>query len=194
MSGEKLTPELLLGAYEHGLFPMAENRHAEGVVWMNPKVRGIIPLDGFNVPRKLKKVIGEFEITADKCFADVIRLAADSRSSTWINDEIIDAYIGLHKIGHAHSVEAWKDGKLVGGLYGVSIGAAFFGESMFSLESGASKVALVHLVDRLKAGGYLLLDTQFVNEHLKQFGVIEIPREVYMEKLKVALQKEASFA
>lgn len=193
----QLTPDLLIRAYSVGLFPMAESHDDPTLYWIDPEWRGIIPLDGFHVPRSLRKVVrkGTFKIHVDRAFPDVISACAeqtDDRDDTWINDNIRDAYCALHKMGCAHSIETWKDGELVGGLYGVSLGRAFFGESMFSRMPNASKVALVHLVALMRQGGYTLLDTQFVNDHLKQFGVQEIPRERYRNELAKALAGRAS--
>lgn len=188
----KITPDILLHAYAEGLFPMAESRGAEELHWFDPPLRGILPLDAFHVPRRLREKMrrGPFRLSFDEDFAGVIRACADTRDETWINDEIIALYTALHRAGFAHSAEAWKDGKLAGGVYGVSLGAAFFGESMFSTETDASKTALVHLMERLRARGYALFDTQYVNDHLKQFGVREIPREEYKKLLKAAIAKQ----
>ncbi|NBX02852.1 MAG: leucyl/phenylalanyl-tRNA--protein transferase [Alphaproteobacteria bacterium] len=190
-----LTPELLLASYANGYFPMAASRDDPDIKWYYPEERGIIPLDGFHVPRSLAKFMRKmsFTITTDTAFADVIRACAEGegeRATTWINNPIIEAYCELADRGFAHSVEVWEDKKLVGGLYGVSIAGAFFGESMFSRATNASKVALVHLVELIKDAGYTLLDTQFVNDHLTQFGVQEIAREEYLVMLKKALQQE----
>ncbi len=187
-----LTPDLVLCAYAIGLFPMANDRYDPTVHWIEPRRRGIIPLDAFHVPRSLRKVIRQrrFEVRADTAFDAVIAACAEERPErprTWLNDELIALYGELHRRGHAHSVECWRDGRLVGGLYGVSIGAAFFGESMFSRESEASKVALVHLVERLRAGGFRLLDTQFVTDHLRRFGAVEVSRDAYRLLLRDAL-------
>ena len=197
MSAE-LTPELLLRAYAIGIFPMSEGADDPDLFWVDPERRGILPLEAFHVPRRLKKTIrrGTFEIRSDTDFEAVMRGCAEEhpgRPSTWINVSILRLYRALHERGHAHSVEAWHDGVLVGGLYGVSLGAAFFGESMFSRVPDASKVALVHLVARLVAGGFKLLDTQFVTAHLAQFGAIEIPRAAYRRRLATALRTEASY-
>ncbi len=193
-----LTPELLLQAYAKGLFPMAEDRHDATLYWIDPEIRGILPLDGFHVPRRLaRKVRAElFEITTDRDFTKVIEQCAAARPgrrATWINDQIIDLYCELQRRGFAHSVECRRDGRLVGGLYGISLNAAFFGESMFSLTTDASKVALVHLVARLRVGGYRLLDTQFVTEHLAQFGVANLPRAAYHGHLTKALAATGDF-
>jgi leucyl/phenylalanyl-tRNA--protein transferase len=196
MHGPQLTPEILLRAYAEGLFPMAERRGDPTLYWVSPEKRGIIPLDTFHVPHRLARTVrsGRFTVTADHAFADVMRACAapaPGREESWINDEILHLYTALHVAGRAHSVECWRDGALAGGLYGVRLGAAFFGESMFSRENDASKVALVHLVDALKRGGFTLLDTQFLTSHLARFGAVEIPREQYLMKLTNALSQEA---
>jgi leucyl/phenylalanyl-tRNA--protein transferase len=192
----RLTPEILLRAYAEGLFPMAERRGDTTLYWISPDKRGIIPLDGFHVPRRLVRTVRNnvFQVTSDRCFRQVMEACAapaPGRTESWINDEILRLYTALHASGHAHSVECWREGELAGGLYGVRLGAAFFGESMFSRRRDASKVALVHLVDGLKRGGFLLLDTQFTTAHLARFGAIEIPRERYLVKLHDALNREA---
>ncbi len=194
----ELTPALLLKAYSVGLFPMAESADDPSLFWVDPEQRGIMPLDGFHVPRSLRKVVrkGRFEVACDVDFAGVMRACAaptPERPSTWINEEIIALYGALHREGHAHSVECRREGVLVGGLYGVSIGAAFFGESMFSRETDASKVALVHLVARLRRGGYTLLDAQFMTAHLARFGAVEIPRRKYRRLLADALACTSDF-
>lgn len=191
---QEITTELLLNAYASGYFPMADDRDAKELYWFSPEERGILPLDTFHIPRSLQRFIRNcpYEVTFDKAFEQVIRACADvkseKRDSTWINDQIIALYCELAKMGYAHSVECWKDGQLVGGLYGVALGGAFFGESMFSMAENASKVALVHLVERLRKLGYQLLDTQYVNEHLLQFGVKSISKAEYMKLLESALQ------
>jgi leucyl/phenylalanyl-tRNA--protein transferase len=194
----RLTPAILLQAYAAGIFPMAESADDPELFWVDPTRRGIIPLDAFHVSRRLKRVLrrGVFEVRVDKQFSAVMRgcaEASETRPSTWINDEIIHLYSTLHAQGAAHSVECWREGLLVGGLYGVSLGAVFFGESMFSRVTDASKVALVHLVMRLRLGGYRLLDTQFVTPHLARFGAIEIPRARYHRLLADALRYRAVF-
>ncbi len=188
MTDEELTADLLLAAYANGYFPMAESRDDPEISWFYPELRGIIPLENFHMPTSLAKFMRKqpFTLTTDKAFADVIAACAE-RDETWINDTIIELYCELHAKGFAHSVECWQEEKLVGGLYGVAIGGAFFGESMFSRAENASKVALAHLVDLLNNAGYKLLDTQYVNDHLKQFGVIEIAREDYLGLLEEAL-------
>jgi len=194
----QLTPELLLRAYAAGIFPMAESRDDPVVFWVDPKLRGIIPLDDFHVPRSLRKVVRrhEFEMRCDTAFDLVVENCAKTgkgRKETWINAEIQQAYGDLHKRGFAHSVECWQDGTLVGGLYGVTLGAAFFGESMYSDSRNASKVALVHLVVRLRIGGYRLLDTQFVTDHLLQFGASEVPSNEYQGLLSEAINYQSAF-
>ena len=190
---QTLTPELLLEAYSRGYFPMAESSDNNEIWWHSPDVRGIIPLDSFRCPGSLQKFIkkGLFRVTVNYDFSGVISACAQSRSitrkDTWINDEIMDAYIKLHELGYAYSFETWQDSHMVGGLYGVAIDRAFFGESMFSLVSNASKVALVYLVEWLMKNNYTLLDTQFANDHLKQFGVTEISRLDYLKLLDEAI-------
>lgn len=186
----------MLRAYRAGLFPMAESRRGDRLYWLDPELRGVMPLDRFHFPRRLRRtVMGDtFTITADQDFAGVIALCAapgEGREDTWINRDIERLFTALHARGHAHSVEAWQGGALVGGLYGVSLGGAFFGESMFSLARDASKVALVHLVARLRLGGYTLLDTQFVTAHLSQFGAHEVERERYKAMLEQAVEVDA---
>ena len=193
-----LSPETLLRAYAVGLFPMAERRDDPTLYWIDPEKRGILPLNRFRAPRRLARRVrsGIFEIRCDTAFRAVISACAEpgrDRSDTWINGEIVDLYCELHAMGRAHSVEAWRDGRLVGGLYGVALGAAFFGESMFSHQTDASKVALVHLVALLKASGFTLLDVQFVTPHLARFGAVEIHRSGYRQLLADALDKSASF-
>jgi len=194
----RLTPEILLAAYAAGVFPMAESADEPELFWVDPRRRGILPLDAFHVPRRLRRVIrhGGFEIRCDTAFEEVIRgcaEASEKRPNTWINDEVVRLYTSLSGRGAAHSVEAWLGDRLVGGLYGVSLGAAFFGESMFSRVTDASKVALVHLAARLRLGGYRLLDTQFLTTHLARFGGIEISRSHYHRLLAEALAYRASF-
>ena len=190
--------DLLVSAYTHGWFPMAGDDSV--IRWYSPDPRGIIPLDAFHVPSRLARVVrsGRFEIRIDTSFADVIRACAEAErdpedSGSWISDEIAESYRALHDSGIAHSVEAWRDGKLAGGLYGVAIGGAFFGESMFHRATDASKVTLVALVDRLRGRGYRLLDTQWVTDHLGQFGAVEIPRSKYLELLDDSLQVSCRF-
>lgn len=191
---EALSAELLLRAYAAGVFPMAEDAASDELLWIDPDLRGVIPLEAFHIPRSLARVMkrGGYQITIDEDFAGVVNGCAD-RSSTWINDDIRRLYMELHGHGHAHSVEYRVSGRLLGGLYGVRLGAAFFGESMFSAAPEASKVALVHLVARLKAGGFMLLDTQFNTDHLARFGAISIPRAKYRATLDAALRRSADF-
>ncbi len=185
----ELTAEVLLAAYANGYFPMAKSREDPELYWFTPEDRGILPLEGFHLSQSLKKLLKKqpFKVSLNLDFAEVIHGCATAREDSWINPQIERLYTELHQLGHAHSVECWKDNRLVGGLYGVSLRGAFFGESMFSLESNASKIALAHLVEWLKAAGYSLLDTQYVNDHLLQFGVQEIPRRQYLQRLKLAL-------
>ncbi|MEP3439450.1 MAG: leucyl/phenylalanyl-tRNA--protein transferase [Hoeflea sp.] len=189
----RITPELLLRAYASGLFPMADSADDPDLFWVEPELRGILPLDGFHVPKRLARTVRQapFEIRFDTAFDEVLAACAQSvenRPSTWINSTIAELYGSLHRLGHAHSVEAWRDGELVGGLYGVSLRRVFFGESMFSRATDASKICLVHLVERLRARGFVLLDTQFTTEHLKRFGAIDIPRQEYVGMLEEALE------
>lgn len=177
---------------------MAERRDERGLFWVSPEFRGIIPLDNFHVPKRLARTVksGRFDVRTDTAFADVIRACAapaPGREQSWINKQIVALYSALHELGHAHSVECWREGVLVGGLYGVQLGGAFFGESMFSRERDASKVALVHLVMRLITGQFSLLDTQFLTEHLAQFGAVAIPRVEYLQLLNSAIGKTADF-
>ena len=199
MSNRELTPELLLEAYSIGVFPMSDHAQSETIYWVNPKHRGIIPLEQFHVPKRLARTVraGHYKVTINTCFEAVITACAQSKrkeGSTWINPMIINNYTRLHHMGHAHSVEVWEGDALLGGLYGISLGRAFFGESMFSTARDASKVALVHLVARLVKQNFALLDAQFINEHLKQFGIVEISREDYHGFLRLALSGEAFFA
>lgn len=180
----EITPEILLRAYSIGVFPMAESADDPEIFWVQPDMRGIVPLNDFHVSKSLAKAIRKhpFEIRVDTAFAEVMRKCGESvedRPTTWINSTILSLYTALHQMGHAHSVEAWEGDELIGGLYGVSLGAAFFGESMFSRRTNASKICLVHLVERLKANHFRLLDTQFTTEHLKTFGAIDIPKAQY---------------
>jgi leucyl/phenylalanyl-tRNA--protein transferase len=196
--GFRIPVEILLRAYAEGIFPMAEDAANPEVFWVRPERRGILPLDDFHIPRSLAKAIRQkpFEIRLDTDFDGVIAGCAGARrreGATWINAPIRDAYRRLFEIGHCHTVEAWKDGRLVGGLYGVTLGRAFFGESMFSRATDASKICLVHLVEHLKTRDFILLDTQFVTDHLARFGAIEVPRRKYEEMLAEALKGEARF-
>ena len=194
----ELSPDLLLRAYAAGLFPMAESAEDPDLFWIDPDPRGVLPLDRFHLPRRLKRTLraGHYEVRIDTAFDAVMRGCAEPtemRPKTWINDEILRLYGALYGRGYAHSVEAWREGELVGGLYGVALRGVFFGESMFSRSSDASKVALVHLVARLVKGGFRLLDTQFVTDHLRRFGAVEIPRSDYHRQLERALAVEAYF-
>jgi leucyl/phenylalanyl-tRNA--protein transferase len=196
--GYRIPTDLLLRAYASGVFPMAESAADPEVFWVRPETRGIIPLDRFHVPRSLAKAVrrGLFDIRFDFDFEATIDACAERREerrSTWINAPIREAYAQLHRMGNAHSVEAWHGERLVGGLYGVSLGRVFFGESMFSKETDASKICLVHLVERLKARGFALLDTQFTTEHLKRFGAVDVPRAKYETMLAESLKGEAVF-
>ncbi len=193
-----LTPELLLRAYAAGIFPMAETRNTDRIFWVDPKRRGVLRPADFHVPRRLRRTVknGTFDVTCNTDFAEVVATCAEAtegRADTWINPSIEIAVNELHRMGFAHSVECRTSGELVGGLYGISLGAAFFGESMFSRSRDASKVALVHLVARLNLGGYRLLDTQFITDHLTQFGVIEISSRDYLIELEDALKYQAAF-
>jgi leucyl/phenylalanyl-tRNA---protein transferase len=194
-----ITPQVLLQAYAAGVFPMAESADDPSLYWVEPEERGVIPLDGFHISRSLRKRVKQkpYEIRIDTAFAAVMAKCAETteaRKETWINRRILSLYTQLHKIHCAHSVEAWQDGELVGGLYGVKIGAAFFGESMFSRATDASKVALVHLVARLNHGGFQLLDAQFINKHLLQFGIKAVAKRDYHRLLEAALDVDADFA
>ena len=188
----EVTTDLVLRAYRHGLFPMAEGRAGDKLFWLDPIKRGILPLDGFHLSRRLLRTVlsDAFTVTVDRNFPGTIAGCATpvpDRMDTWINPQIERLFTDLFRMGYAHSVEAWQDGMLVGGLYGVALGGVFFGESMFSFARDASKVALVHLVARLRLGGFRLLDTQFVTDHLAQFGAEEIPRETYKQLLAAAV-------
>ena len=194
----EITADLVLKAYAYGVFPMAKSRGDTDVFWVQPKLRGILPLDDFHVSRSLRKRLrqGTFTVTVDQDFAGVMAGCAESaegRTDTWINDRIIQLFTELYDAGLAHSVEVWKDGALVGGVYGLAMGAAFFGESMFSRETDASKVALTHLAGILIRGGFTLLDTQFITDHLKRFGAIEISQQEYLTLLSAALTRPGIF-
>lgn len=194
----EITPEVLLNAYASGIFPMAESADDPGLFWVEPKLRGILPLDEFHVSRRLARTVRQcvFDVRMNTAFERTMALCAEAdttRPDTWINGRIRTLYGQLHHRGFCHSVECWQDDELVGGLYGLALGGAFFGESMFSRRRDASKVALVHLVEHLKRQGFVLLDTQFTTEHLQQFGVVEVPRDDYLAMLDDALQVEASF-
>ena len=187
-----IPPDLLLEAYASGIFPMG--MPGGDIRWFSPDPRGILPLESFHTPHGLKKALRNpaWKIRVDTAFGEVVEACAE-REETWITESIADSYYQLHQDGHAHSVEVWRDGVLAGGLYGVSLGGAFFGESMFHRVTDASKVALWHLVKILKEGGYTLLDSQWTTPHLEQFGAVEIPRDLYLERLAVAVNLKASF-
>jgi leucyl/phenylalanyl-tRNA--protein transferase len=194
----EVTPMLMLRAYQAGLFPMAETRRSERLYWLDPEYRGILPLDRFHLSRRLLRTVlsGTFDVTSDREFAATIAgcaAPAPGRDDTWINAEIEHLFGELFRMGHAHTIECHQNGELVGGLYGVALGGVFFGESMFSRERDASKVALVHLVARLRLGGFRLLDTQFVTTHLAQFGATEIPRDNYKTLLAEAVKAPAAW-
>ena len=191
-----LPPELLVAAYQAGVFPMADPDGEIG--WYAPDPRAVLPLDAFHVPKTLGKTVrqGLFEVTVDRAFETVMRACAapgPGREETWISEEIVRGYTALHRLGIAHSVECWRGGAFAGGLYGVALGGAFFGESMVTRARDASKVALVRLVERLRAGGYVLLDTQMATPHLERFGVVEIPRAEYERRLAAALDVGADW-
>ena len=194
-ASSEITPEVLLRAYACGIFPMAESADDPTLFWVEPEMRGVIPLDGFRIASRLARTVRSdaFTVTANTAFKAVMAGCAapqEGRDDTWINKRIRDLYFGLYQLGHCHSVEVWQDGDLAGGLYGVSLGRAFFGESMFHRVRDASKVALVHLVARLIEGGFELLDTQYVTEHLRSFGALEIPRRRYRTLLDRAIAGE----
>ncbi len=196
----RLTPEAILRAYRLGVFPMANSRLDTAIQWVAPAARGVLPIDiqAMRIPRRLRKTVRRqpFEIRINTAFRRIIDACAAPRPGhpeTWINKPIRSVFCDLHALGHAHSVEAWADDELVGGLYGLSIGGAFFGESMFSRRTEASKVALVHLVARLWARGFTLLDVQFVTDHLRQFGIIEVPNKVYLTLLDAAIDRQTDF-
>lgn len=194
----EITPEVLLKAYACGIFPMAESAEDPALYWIEPERRGLIPLDGFHVPARLARTLraDRFTVVADRNFDAVIDACAaprPGRARTWINGRIRNLYRKLHARGHCHSVEVYENDRLVGGLYGVTLGRAFFGESMFHHARDASKVALVHLIARLRAGGFKLLDTQFVTDHLKKFGAVEVSRQKYHKMLEAALIGEGNF-
>ncbi len=193
-----LCPELLLRTYAAGIFPMAEHRDSPELFWVDPEQRGILPFENFHVPRRLQRTLRKnpFRVSYDTAFEAVIRACAEpapGRPDSWINDQILALYCGLHRENHAHSVECWLGERLVGGIYGVALGAAFFGESMFSREKDASKIALVRLVERLREGGFELLDVQFLTDHLRQFGTIEIPRAEFHARLAEAIKGSGRF-
>lgn len=188
----------LMDCYARGVFPMADSIDDPHIYIIDPDLRGVIELDEFHIPKRLARTVrsGKYRITVDTCFPEIMMECArqtETRDNTWINAPIFNLYCGLHEEGHAHSIEVWQEDLLVGGLYGVELGQIFFGESMFSRARDASKVALVHLVTRLKVGGYKLLDTQFMTAHLSQFGAKEIDRRHFQERLKALKDKKASF-
>ena len=192
---QRITPELLLRAYSIGLFPMSDAADDPEIFWVEPEMRGILPLDAFHISKSLAKAVRKkpFDIRFDTAFDAVVEKCAEEaedRPSTWINDTIKELYGALHRLGHAHSVEAFEGDVLVGGLYGVSLGSAFFGESMFSRRTNASKICLVHLVERLKFRGFTLLDAQFTTEHLKTFGAIDVPKQDYLKLLDQAMASD----
>lgn len=189
-----ISPADVLYAYQHGVFPMADPEADDAIVWVCPDPRGILPLDDFHVPSNLQKLVdrGTFTVRTDAAFEEVMAACAD-RPSTWLSDDLQTLFSTLHRWGYAHSVEAYYEGALAGGLYGLALGGAFFGESMFYREDNASKVALVHLVDQLVAGGFVLLDIQWATDHLRQFGAVEIPRLAYERRLHQALLTEATW-
>ena len=189
-----LTPDVMLRAYATGIFPMSEARDAAEIFWVDPTDRGVMPIDGFHISRSLAREISRqaYRVTVDRAFSETVAGCAD-RTDTWINDEITRLYEGLFLAGHAHSIEVWEGKALVGGAYGVSLGAAFFGESMFSYRPNTSKIALAYLVLRLRIGGYRLFDTQFLTPHLASLGGIEMPRDQYHKRLTAALQREGDF-
>ena len=191
---EELRPEFLLGAYASGLFPMADEDGE--ILWFSPDPRAVIPLGGFHASRNLMRLCrsGRFEVTVDQRFGEVIRACADREEGTWISAEIVEAYERLHELGFAHSVETVREGALVGGLYGVHLGGAFFGESMFYRERDASKVALVGLVERLVRDGFSLLDVQVMTPHLRRFGAVNVRRRTYLRRLEKALTQSCVFA
>jgi leucyl/phenylalanyl-tRNA--protein transferase len=198
MHPQALTPRILLAAYAQGLFPMGKQRDDPELYWVSPEMRGIIPLERFHVPHRLARTVraGRFTVTFDRAFGEVMRACAapaPGREQSWINSEILRIYGALFDEGSAHSVECWRDGALAGGLYGVALGSAFFGESMFSDVRDASKVALVHLVGALTRGGFTLLDTQFLTRHLAGFGAVEIPRPDYLRRLAEAIPRKATW-
>jgi leucyl/phenylalanyl-tRNA--protein transferase len=194
----EITPDLLLQAYRIGVFPMGERRDDPKLHWLDPRLRAVLPLDGFHLPQRLARTVrgGRFEVSADTAFAETVRACAEPRPGhpeSWINEPIVELYSELHRRGYGHSVECRVEGRLVGGLYGVAVGAAFFGESMFTRERDASKVALVHLVARLIRGGFRLLDCQFMTEHLRSFGAFEVPRDEFKVMLAEAIGQTAMF-
>lgn len=193
-ANSSLTPEILLNGYANGVFPMADSADDDDVYWVQPKMRGVIPLDGFHTSRSLKRALNkrDYTVSFDTQFENVVRACAD-REETWINATIFDLYQKLHQMGFAHSIEITRDGALIGGVYGVTLGAAFFGESMFSRATNGSKIALAHLVDHLNARNFTLFDTQFQNPHIQTLGCIEMPQSEYLKLLENALAQDARF-
>lgn len=189
-----LTPEIMLSAYAQGIFPMAESRDAGDLHWVDPRSRGVFPLSDFHISRSLARRIrqGAYRIRTNSDFSGVVRACAE-RPETWINDQLFGLYDALHQMGHAQSLEVWEDDTLTGGVFGLTLGAAFFGESMFSRRTDASKIALAYLVDRLNVAGFTLFDTQFLTPHLASLGAVEIPRAAYRAQLADALRKAADF-
>jgi len=194
MADPMLTPDVLLQGYASGIFPMAESRDDPDVFWVDPKMRGVLPLNGFHMSRSLARFARrcDWTVRLNRDFAGVVEACAD-RADTWINDEIYNLYIALHEQGHAHSIEAWDETRLVGGVYGVTLGAAFFGESMFSRATNGSKIALAAAVDHLTRAGFTLFDTQFITPHLASLGAIEVKRAHYHQQLEQALRVQARF-
>jgi leucyl/phenylalanyl-tRNA---protein transferase len=195
MSAEIITPDMLLNAYRMGIFPMAEGRDTPDIHWMRPRARGVFDLHRFHISRSLRRRIlrGGYEVVINRDFAGIVQ-ACSARDETWINAQISDLYQQLHQMGHAHSLEVYQGGALIGGVYGVAIGGAFFGESMFSKAVDGSKIALAYLVHRLRAGGFVLFDTQYLTPHLASLGAVEITRADYEARLAAALQRAANFA
>ena len=194
----KITPDIVLKAYSTGVFPMSDGRDDLEIFWVDPENRGILPLEKFHLPRRMHRIVrtNQFQIRTDTAFAEVMDACAapaSGRWTTWINHEIQELFLDLHERGFAHCVETWANDELAGGLYGIALGGAFFGESMFSRRNNASKVALIHLVGRLKLGGFILLDTQFITNHLIQFGAVEITRAAYHSRLASALSVVGDF-
>lgn len=189
-----LSPDLMIRAYAAGIFPMSDGADLPGIFWVDPQRRGVFPLDGFHVSRSLRRRIrkGGFEIAVNRDFPGVVAACAD-RPETWINEEIFTTYMALHALGYGHSVEVWTEGQLAGGVFGVTLGAAFFGESMFSRRTDGSKIALHFLVERLRAGGFQLFDTQFTTDHLERLGAVELPRQEYRRQLQIAVTSPADF-
>lgn len=193
-----ITPDLLLKAYAYGVFPMAKSRGDDKVFWVQPKLRGVIPLHAFHVSRSMRKFLrrGDFTVSVDTSFSEVLEGCAEpkpGRQETWINAKIVELFTDLHTAGLAHSIEVWRGAELIGGLYGLAMGAAFFGESMFSRAENGSKTALCHLVGIMKRGGFTLLDTQFITDHLARFGAVEIPQKDYLAQLSAALSQQGHF-